>query len=95
MYKVIKEHEAKGKAQDESLLEIQQGFLDRTERLLRQHQHRSHIHDGLKELSNQEIIDKVRRGPKKLKKRAQGFLGVLKRFNVTLDDDANPILDHI
>ena len=95
MYKVIKDHEARGKAQDESLLEIQQGFLDRTERLLKQHMQRSHIHDGLKELSNQEIIDKVRRGPKKLKKRAQGFLSVLKRFNVTLDDDANPVFDHI
>lgn len=34
---------------------------------MRLHQQRSHIHDGLKELTNQEIIAKVTEGPTKLK----------------------------
>ena len=44
---------------------------------------------------NQEIIAKVRESPKKLKKRALGFLGVLRKYKVTLDSDANPQIDHI
>ena len=62
---------------------------------MRQHQQRSHIHDGLKSLNDREIIAKVRESPKKLKKRALGFLGVLRKYKVTLDSDANPQIDHI
>ena len=76
MYKLVKELEKRGK-DSESLVEIQQGFLDRSERLLRQHQQRSHIHDGLKQLSDAEIIQKVVESPTKLKRNAKGFLQVL------------------
>jgi len=44
---------------------------------MRQHQQRSHIHDGLKQLSDAEIIQKVVESPNKLKKNAKGFLLVL------------------
>ena len=94
MYKLVKELDRRNQ-KDQSLVEIQEGFLDRTERLMRQHQQRSHIHDGLKSLNDREIIAKVRESPKKLKKRALGFLGVLRKYNVTLDSDANPQIDHI
>ncbi len=94
MYKLANEMDSKSN-RDESLVEIQQGFLDRTQRLMRQHQQRSHIHDGLKQLTNEEIIGKMREGPRKLKHHARGFLKVLNKYGVTLDDDANPILSHI
>ena len=94
MYKLVNEMDSKSN-RDESLVEIQQGFLDRTQRLMRQHQQRSHIHDGLKQLTNEEIIGKMREGPRKLKHHARGFLKVLNKYGVTLDDDANPILSHI
>ena len=37
----------------------------------------------------------MRESPKKLKKQALGFLGVLNKYGVTLDSDANPVLEHI
>jgi hypothetical protein len=52
--------------------------------LLRQHQQRSHIHDGLKNLSNQEIIQKVTESPNKLKARAKSLLYFLRKNNVRL-----------
>jgi len=94
MYKLVSELDHKSK-KDESLVDIQQGFLDRTERILRNHQQRSHIHDGLKELTNQEIINKLREGPRKLKGHAKGFLKVLRKYDITLDSDANPVFSHI
>ena len=94
MYKLVKEMDRRTQA-DESLIDIQEGFLDRTERLMRQHQQRSHIHDGLKSLTDKEIIGKVRAGPRKLKQKAKGFLGVLQKYEVTLDSDANPVIDHV
>lgn len=54
MYKIVKD---KNKMKErESLQQIQEGFLERTERVMRQHKVRSQIHDGLKHLSNPEII---------------------------------------
>ena len=94
MYKLVKEQERRNQ-NDESQLEIQQGFLDRTERLMRQHQQRSHIHDGLKELTNAEIINKVTAGPTKLKAKAKGFLQVLQKHGVYLDEDANPVYSKV
>ena len=38
------------------------------------HQERSQIHDGLKNLSNAEIIQKVVEGPTKLKRNAKALL---------------------
>jgi phage terminase small subunit len=63
---------------------MQDGFLDRSERLLKIFHERSHIHDGLKHLSDQEVIQKVRESPTKLKKFASSFLKKLKKLNVTL-----------
>ena len=54
----------------EGLTSIQEGFLQRIERLLQIFHQRSHIHDGLKNLSNKEVIRKVREAPTKLKKSA-------------------------
>lgn len=50
---------------------------------------RSHIHDGLKNLSNQEVIQKVREAPTKLKKSAQSLLKKLRKHNVRLDDNGD------
>lgn len=57
---------------------------------MRQHQVRSQIHDGLKHLSNAEIIAKVVESPTKLKKHAKGFLIQLNRHKVTLDENGDP-----
>jgi len=48
---------------------------------------RSHIHDGLKNLSNEEILRKVREGPTKLKRAAKSLLYKLQKHNVTLDQN--------
>lgn len=45
---------------------------------------RSHIHDGLKHLSEKEIILKVREAPTKLKSAAKSLLRKLRKHNVTL-----------
>jgi len=41
------------------------------------------------------VIAKIREGPNKLKAQAKGFLKVLRKHGVSLDGDANPVLDHI
>jgi hypothetical protein len=43
----------------------------------------------LKNLSDKEVIRKVREAPTKLKKSAQTFLKKLKKFGVKLDDTGN------
>jgi len=65
---------------------IQDSFLSRAENLLRQHQQRSHIHDGLKNLSNQDVIQKITESPNKLKARAKSLLYFLRKNNVRLND---------
>ena len=69
LYEVVKDPQAANKER-EGLSAIQEGFLQRTERLLQIFHQRSHIHDGLKNLSDREIILKVREAPTKLKKSA-------------------------
>ena len=51
------------------------------------HHQRSHIHDGLKHLSDRELVRKVREAPTKLKKSAKSFLYKLRKYGVQLDDD--------
>ena len=85
MYKVVKDRASLNSK--ESTREIQEGFLERTERLLRMHQERSQIHDGLKNLSNAEIIQKVVESPTKLKRNAKAFLALLRKHNIQLDQD--------
>ena len=89
MYRIVKDLDRKAD-DNQSLVEIQKGFLDRTERLMRLHQQRSHIHDGLKQLTDKEIIHKVTEKPTNLKKRAKGFLNMLHKYKVTLDEEGNP-----
>ena len=52
---------------------------------MKMHQKRSHIHDGLKYLNNEEVIHKVTESPTKLKKRAKSLLAMLHKHNVKLD----------
>lgn len=51
---------------------------------------RSQIHDGLKHLSNAEILQKVVESPTKLKKSHKGFLQLLHKHGVTLDENGDP-----
>jgi len=88
LYEIVNDPVAANKER-EGLTSIQEGFLDRTERLLQIFHQRSHIHDGLKNLSDKEVIRKVREAPTKLKKSAQTFLKKLKKFGVKLDDNGN------
>lgn len=74
---------------------MQEGFLSRTERLLQIFHQRSHIHDGLKNLSDKEVIRKVREAPTKLKKSAQTFLKKLKKHGVHLDDRGDVVYSAI
>ena len=50
LYKLIKTPEALHHR--ESLTQMQEHFIGRTDKLLRMHQHRAHIHDGLKSLTD-------------------------------------------
>lgn len=95
MYKLVHTMDELKRGKEESLVDLHKGFLDRTERLLRQHQQRSHIHDGLKQLSDSELIQKVVERPTNLKKNAKGFLKLLKKHGVYLDEDACPVYDNV
>jgi hypothetical protein len=83
MYKVV--HRKEDLRVKESIIDIQEGFLNRTERLLKMHYKRSHIHDGLKYLQNEEVIQKVTESPTKLKQRAKAFLRMLEKHKIRLD----------
>lgn len=72
MYEIIKD--PRELADKESLYQTQERFLDRTERLLQLHHQRSHINDGLKHLSDNQLIQKVREAPTQLKRSARSFL---------------------
>ena len=64
----------------EPLIETQRGFIRRTERLLEAHKQRASFNDGLKGLDDQQIIQKVREVPTKLKKNVKSFLIILNIF---------------
>ena len=68
------------------MTETHDRFLDRTEKLLRIHHQRSHIHDGLKHLTDKELVQKVREAPTKLKRQAKTFLKKLQKYGAELDD---------
>ena len=87
LYEIVKDPIAAGKER-EGFSAMQEGFVERTERLLQIFHQRSHIHDGLKHLSDKEVIRKVREAPTKLKKSAQTLLKKLKKHGVKLDDHA-------
>lgn len=54
---------------------------------MRLHHQRAHIHDGLKHLSDDNLIKKVREAPTRLKKQAKSFLKKLQKFGVKLDEN--------
>lgn len=84
LYEVVK---GKDVAQErESLSGIHESFVERTERLLQIFHQRSHVHDGLKNLSDNEIILKVREAPTKLKSVSQTFLRKLRSHGVRLSE---------
>jgi len=87
LYEIIKD--PKDLADKESLHETHDKFLERSEELLRLHHQRSHIHDGLKHLTDQEVIRKVREAPTKLKRSAKSFLNKLRKLGVELDHNGD------
>lgn len=88
LYEIVNDPVAASRER-EGLTAMQEGFIERTERLLKIFHQRSHIHDGLKNLSNEEVIQRVREAPTKLKKSAQSLLKRLKRHGVKLDDNGD------
>jgi hypothetical protein len=70
-------------------------FIDQTEQILRIHHQRAHIHDGLKHLSDNQIIAKVREGPTKLKRNAKSFLNKIKKVGAKLDDTGDLNLSNV
>jgi len=53
------------------------------------HQQRSHIHDGLKALTDKGVIAQVRESPNKLKAQAKSLLRKLRQHDVRLDLEGN------
>lgn len=84
MYQVVKS--AKDLKDNESLVDIQKGFVRRTEKLLKEHKERATISDGLKGLSDKEVIQKMREVPTKLKRDTKSLLKKLEKYNVTLNE---------
>lgn len=98
MYKIVKH--PKEMDDEESLLDIHQGFINRTDKLLKAHKYRASLTDGLKGLSDREIVQKVLEGPKRVKKNSKSLVKKLEKLNVTLRDDgtvdySNVPYDHV
>lgn len=72
LYEIIKDPQEL--ADKESAQEAHERFLEKSEAILKLHHQRAHIHDGLKHLSDDNLIMKVREAPTKLKKQAKSFL---------------------
>jgi hypothetical protein len=87
LYQINKSQKALN--QRASLTQLHETFLTRTEKLMRMHQQRAHIHDGLKSLTDMEVIQKVTESPTKLKKQAKSFLAHLRNWNIHLDNNGN------
>ena len=70
----------------ETAKELHQGFLQRAERMLMLHKERASVHDGLKHLTDTDLIQKVREGPAKLKRKHKDLLIRLENASVSLDE---------
>lgn len=55
--------------------------------MLKMHYQRAHIHDGLKHLTDKEIIAKVTESPTKLKAQAKNLVSWLNKYDVRLDSE--------
>jgi hypothetical protein len=53
------------------------------------------VHDGLKHLSDNQLIQKVREAPTKLKRNARSFLKKLNKLGVTLDNNGELDLSNV
>ena len=84
LYEIVKDPQEL--ADRESLVQTHDKFLDRTEKLLQIHHQRAHIHDGLKHLSDNQLIQKVREAPTQLKRNARAFLKKVQKYGAKLDD---------
>lgn len=87
LYEIVKD--PKAMKDTESLVDLQKGFVRRTENLLKSHRHRSTITDGLKGLSDREILQRMREVPTKIKRDTKSLLKKLDKFNVKLNDDGS------
>ena len=85
MYKIVKD--PKKMRDRESLVDIQRGFIRRSEKLLKAYKHRATLTDGLKGLSDREILQKVRDAPTRIKRNTKGLVKRLDKMNVTLNSD--------
>jgi len=93
LYEVIKD--PRDLADRESHTETQQRFLTNSEKMMKLHHQRAHIHDGLKHLSDRQLIQKVREAPTALKKTAKGFLKKLEKYGVYLEEDGEVNYDAV
>lgn len=93
LYKVIKDPSEL--AERESLTESHEKFLDGTEKILQLHHQRSHINDGLKHMSDRQLIQKVREAPTKLKRSAKSFLKRIVKVGAKLDDQGDLDLSEV
>ena len=64
--------------------QLQFEFIRDSERLLELHEERAGVNDGLKGLSDQQILNQVRESPTKLKRQTKALLIKLKKLNVGL-----------
>ena len=94
MYKIVNDP-LEAKTETLSQAELHKDFLFRTERILRQHRERSTIHDGLSALTSQDVISRITESPTKLKKKAKGFLKLLQKHEVYLNDDGDVQWDKV
>ncbi|CAI2359690.1 unnamed protein product [Moneuplotes crassus] len=86
-YEVVKH--AYNMKDKESLIEVHDGFINRAESLIKAHKYRASLADGLKGLSDREIIQKVREVPTRIKKNSKSLVKKLEKMNVRLNDDGS------
>jgi hypothetical protein len=93
LYQIIKDPNAV--EERESLVDLQHGFVRRTEHLLKAHKYRATLTDGLKGLSDRELIQKMREVPTRIKKNAKSLIKKLEKLDVTLKDDGSVDYSHV
>jgi len=71
----------------ETARELHQDFVQRSQRMLQIHKERASVHDGLKNLSDKELMRRVRDGPNKLKKYHKEAIIKLEKCGVKLNDN--------
>jgi len=87
LYEIVKN--PKKMKNTESLIDIQSGFVSRTENLIKAHRHRASLTDGLKGLSDNEIVQKIREVPTKIQRNTKSLVKRLEKLNVTLKEDGS------